>query len=207
MMPITPGMSMMKEKTVMIVTPDKKLSKQINGSLLAIGYRAVGECKDGAGALRLARMILPRLIVIDDDLIDQKGIAVGKILAQEGICPVIVVSNKWYYDAEPSAEEGLLAVISKPLQQDMLQQFATCLGMADSMIKSLERDLGKLRTDLENRKFIERAKGILMAREQLSEEEAYQFLRRSSMDKMVSLAALAKEIVAQKETKPILPKP
>lgn len=190
---------MRKEKNVMIVTPDKKLSKQAGGALLPLGYRIAGECKDGAGALRLARMLLPQLLVIDDDLPDQKGLAIGKILAKEQICPVIVFSNKWNYGIETYTEEGLLAVLAKPMQQDVFLQFALCLEAAHGRIFQLETELAKLRKDLENRKIIERAKGMLMAERHWTEEEAYQWLRNTSMERMVSISVLAQEIVRDRE--------
>lgn len=190
---------MRKEKNVMIVTPDKKLSKQAGGALLPLGYRIAGECKDGAGALRLARMLLPQLLVIDDDLPDQKGLAIGKILAKEQICPVIVFSNKWNYGIETYAEEGLLVVLTKPMQQDVFLQFALCLEAAHGRIFQLETELAKLRKDLENRKIIERAKGMLMAERHWTEEESHQWLRNTSMERMISIAALAQEVIDQRD--------
>lgn len=191
---------MRKEKKVMIVTPDKKLLKQVGGALLPLGCRIAGECKDGAGALRLARMLLPQLLVIDDDLPDQKGLAIGKILAKEQICPVIVFSSKWNYGVEAYQEEGLLVVLPKPMQQEVFLQFALCLEAAYTRVSQLETELVKLRKDLENSKWIACAKGILMAEKGWTEKEAYQWLRHTSMERMISLAALSQEIIQQRET-------
>ena len=190
---------MRKEKNVMIVTPDKKLSKQVSGCLAPLGYRVAGEAKDGAGALRLARMLLPRLLVIDDDLSDQKGLSIGKILAKEQICPVVVFSGKWHYGVDSNSSEGLLAVLPKPLQQEMFLQFVFCLEAAHEKIISLETEQAKLRKDLENRKIIECAKGILMGEKGWTEEAAYQWLRSAAMEQMLPLATLAKEIILQWE--------
>lgn len=188
---------MRKEKNVMLVTPDKKLSKQVTGALLPLGYRIAGECRDGAGALRLARMLLPQLLVIDDDLPDQKGLAIGKILAKEQICPVIVFSSKWNYGTDAYGEDGLLVVLSKPMQQEIFLQFTLCLGVAHARIFQLEMEQAKLRKDLETRKIIERAKGMLMAKQHWSEEAAHQWLRNTSMERMISIAALAQEIIRE----------
>ena len=190
---------MRKEKNVIIVTPDKKLAKQIAGCFLSMGYRVAGECKDGASGLRLARMILPQFIVIDDDLLDQKGAAIGRILGKEQICPVIVYSNKWNYIPDPEQEPGLLLVLAKPLQQDVLQQLVIYMEAAYEKIKELEKEISKLQKDLENRKLVERAKGILMEKRKCSEKTAYQWMRQTSMNKMVSLAVVAKEIIAEQE--------
>lgn len=190
---------MRKEKNVMIVTPDKKLAKQVSGSLAPLGYRVAGEGKDGAGALRLARMLLPQLLVIDDDLPDQKGLAIGKILTKEQICPVIVFSSKWHYGAESGLSEGLLVVLPKPLQQEMFLQFVFCLETAHEKILRLETEQAKLRKDLENRKIIECAKGILMGERGWTEATAYQWLRSAAMERMLPLATLAKEIILQWE--------
>ena len=190
---------MRKEKNVMIVTPDKKLFKQVSGSLAPLGYRVAGEGKDGAGTLRLARMLLPQLLVIDDDLPDQTGLAIGKILTKEQICPVIVFSSKWHYGAESGLSEDLPVVLPKPLQQEMFLQFVFCLEAAHEKILRLETEQAKLRKDLENRKIIECAKGILMGERGWTEASAYQWLRGAAMERMLPLATLAKEIILQWE--------
>jgi response regulator NasT len=169
-----------------------------------LGHRVVAVAKSGRELVDQCRVARSELIITDIRMPDMDGIeAVARIYCDNPI-PVILVSG--YHDAEYIAraqESHVLAYLVKPIQDTDL---ATAIAIAISRFtefQALRQEAADLRQALADRKMIEQAKGILMKRASLDEQEAFYRLRKLSMDQNRKLVDIAQMILtAEKALNP-----
>lgn len=152
--------------------------------------------EDGNTLMRTARTRMVDLVLLDEDIKGLRALDVVNILHAERIAPVILITQQPRTDYVHWMEKGWIF--------DYLHHSAEPAVVAKSMagalvfgrrILEMETEILRLKKELSDRKTIERAKGIIMEMKKCSEEEAYAFLRSSSMDKKVSMEVLAQAII------------
>jgi len=159
-------------------------------------FSVVDESTNGSAALRNIKTLQPDLVIADSDLASINGIKLAEILDEEDIAPVIVITG-------PS-NEGLWVDLSQPQKIFLLQRPITKAGLLQTIQialisyhrqKNLKEEIKKLKEQLEDRKIIEKAKGMIMDKYGITEKEAYRLLQRRSMDTGTPLRELAKAII------------
>lgn len=160
------------------------------------GFAVVGEGTSGREALVLARTTRPDAILMAVGLPDMDGIRVAKSLMQQSPLPIILLTSHHDTEAVQRAKEaGIMAYLIKPLRTEEL---APTIEMAVSRFAeflSLRKQNEDLTKTLESRKAIERAKGILMRSQGLSEGEAFALIQKKSMDLRKPMADIAQAII------------
>jgi len=160
------------------------------------GFSVVDESTDGSTALRNIKTLHPDLVIADAGLSGINGIKLAEILDEEEIAPVIVVTS--------STKEGLWVDLKQPQKVAFLQRPITKAGLLQTIQlvlisyrqqKSLKEEIKRLKEQLEDRKIIEKAKGIIMDKYTMTEKEAYRFLQKRSMDTGTPLRELARAII------------
>ncbi|BER91650.1 ANTAR domain-containing response regulator [Atrimonas thermophila] len=167
-----------------------------------LGHEVIGEAKDGEEAVRLAAELDPDLILMDINMPGIDGIqAVEEIneireAAGKEIIPVIIISG--YHDqnlVDRANEVGVFAYLVKPVREEELKvAIEVCLARFREF-QELKKEYQRVKDSLEARKLIEKAKGILMYRNNLKEDEAMRALQRKSRDSNKKLVDIAKEII------------
>jgi len=172
----------MSEELNILIAEDEYLSLMgIHSNLEVLGYNIVGETGDGKEAVKLALEKKPDLILMDINMPSLDGIEAIKKINSELFIPAIIVSG--YHDKtliNRAREAGVFGYLVKPID---IHDLKTAIKIALSKyeeFKSLENELNDTKTDLENRKYIERAKGILMDTKNLKEAEAMKRLQHLS---------------------------
>lgn len=162
-----------------------------------LGHEVVGEAMDGLEAVQEIRRIRPELIIMDINMPKLDGICVMEQLKAEEIdIPSIIVTG--YRDQElvdRATRAGVLGYMQKPIDEYELR---TAIGLAmrhDEDIKKLQKDVNRSKHALEERKLVERAKGILMDQFGLKEVEAMRALQKKSRDMNKKLSEVAREII------------
>ena len=160
------------------------------------GHHVVGEAANGVKAVELTRKYRPDLVIMDIKMPEMDGIAAAKIIANEKIAPVLLLtafSQKEIVDK--AKDSGVLAYLVKPVKEVNLFPAMEIAISRFREFAELERELEDVKNSLETRKLLDRAKGILMATHRLGESEAYRRIQQYSMAKRKSIREVAEAII------------
>jgi len=165
--------------------------------LVSAGYAVVGEAGDGFDALDLCRTHRPDLVLLDIKMPLIDGLKVAQLIKEERLAGSILLlsaySGKEFVDqAKTIGVEGYLV---KPVSEESLLPMVEVAIAKGLEMNRMREDIRAAQDELETRKLIERAKGILMTQEKLCEGDAYNKIRRISMDKGRSMKEIAKAIL------------
>jgi two-component system, response regulator PdtaR len=161
------------------------------------GYLVVGEATDGKSAINMARELKPDLLLMDIKMPGElDGIAAAKILAEERVAPVLLLtafSDREFVDR--ARESGVMGYIVKPFgEAELVPAIEVALARFQEF-RSLEQELGDTRDALETRKLVERAKGVLMDAQGLKETDAFRKIQKLSMNSRKSMREVAEAIL------------
>lgn len=161
-----------------------------------LGHRVVGEAGDGKTALELIRDLHPDLAILDIKLPELDGIDVARIIMHERPLPIVLLSA--YSEeslAQRAADAHVAAYLVKPVSESDLLPALTVAMSRFAEFQMLRKEVEDLREALETRKLVERAKGILMRRLNLSEEEAFRRMQRRSQNENKKMSEIARAII------------
>jgi response regulator NasT len=160
------------------------------------GHTVVGEAADGVKAIELTRKHRPNLVVMDIKMPEMDGITAAKIISNEKLAPVLLLTAFSQKEiVEKAKESGVLAYLVKPVKEANLFPAIEIALSRFQEFAELERELEEVKNSLETRKVLDRAKGILMDTYNLSESEAYRRIQQYSMSKRKSIREVAEAIV------------
>jgi two-component system, response regulator PdtaR len=164
--------------------------------LLGLGHQVVAEASTGSEAVVLAERTQPDLAILDIKMPLMDGIEAAQRITEGRAIPIILLTA--YGEAqlvERAAQANISAYLMKPVaEEDLLPAIMLAL-MRFREFQALRREVADLREALEARKLIERAKGILMRRLDLTEDEAFRRLQRQSQDTNRRLAEVAQALI------------
>ncbi len=183
----------MSESRIVIADADEMARRSIRSTLETLGYLVVGEASDGQTALVLARQLRPDLVLADMHLLN--GLEVAHTLRTEQLAPVILLAAQSSNDlAQQASRAGVLAFLVKPIQESGLMPVIEVVRSRWQRHCEQAVELGMLREQLESRKVIERAKGILMDTQGMNEAEAFRKLQRLAMNNRKTMKEVAQAI-------------
>jgi AmiR/NasT family two-component response regulator len=184
-------------KTRIIIADDESIIRMdLKEMLGGLGYLVVGEAGDGQSAVNLAREMRPDLIIMDIKMPGLDGIGAAKVLTEERIAPVLFLtafSQKELVDG--AKEAGVVAYLVKPFRESELVPAIEIALARFSEFRVLEQQVGDLRDALETRKLVDRAKGLLMDTQSLTEAEAFRKIQKMSMNTRKSMREIAEAII------------
>ncbi len=193
--PSTGGESM--EKTIVIYDDEPITMMDICEMLRENGYNVVGEAYDGFDAVEICRKQKPDLVLIDVKMPLLDGIKASKIILNEGLSDSVVLLTAYSGSeyVEQAKDAGVMGYIVKPIEEKCLLPAIEVAITKGKEIKKIKDDAEKVKRDLKSRKIIEKAKGMLMTKYKITEEEAYSKIRKLSMDKRCSMEKIADAIL------------
>jgi response regulator NasT len=168
----------------------------LRAQLTALGHRVVAEASTGADAVALTLSTQPDLAILDIKMPLVDGIEAAERITQARPIPIILLTA--YSEAqlvERAAQANISAYLMKPVSEEDLLPALTLALTRFRQFQALRQEVVDLREALEARKVIEKAKGILMRRLDLTEEEAFRRLQRQSQEGNRKLAQVAEAIV------------
>jgi response regulator NasT len=186
----------MSNLKVLIADDDPIIRLDLKQMLENLGYAVVAEAGDGQEAIDMARESKPDVCILDVKMPGLDGIAATETITQENIAPTILLtaySDKELVDRAKVA--GVFAYLVKPFKPSDL---APSIEVARSRFEQnvdLSNEVGSLQEKLETRKLVDRAKGILMDEQKLSETEAYRRIQTQSMNLRKSMREVAEAII------------
>ena len=160
------------------------------------GYEVVGEAGDGAEAVRLARELRPNLIMMDIKMPGTDGLEAARTIAGERLAPVVMLTAFSQRELVESARDaGAMAYLVKPFSKTDVVPAIELAASRYAEVEALEAEVAGLTEQLETRKAVERAKGLLMAKKKMSEPDAFRWIQRTAMDRRTTMRAVADAVV------------
>ncbi len=185
------------ERTRVIIADDESLIRMdLREMLTNLGYLVVGEVADGRSAVNQARELRPDVVIMDIKMPDMDGIEAAKVLTEERISPVVLLSAYSQRDLVQRAREaGVVAYLVKPYREEELSPAIEVALARFNEFKDLQKQVSDLQEALETRKLVDRAKGILMDKQGLNESEAFRKIQKMSMDNRKPMKDVAEAII------------
>ena len=182
---------------VLIAEDETIIRLDLKGMLEGAGFDVCAEARDGEEAVELARAERPDLVLLDVKLPRLDGIEAARKILDERPIPIVMVTAYGEHDLVSRAvEAGVFGYLVKPFREtDLLPAIETARARHEEL-QALREEADSLAEALAARKAIERAKGILMQREGLSEEDAFARLRKASQISGRPLKVFAEALIA-----------
>jgi len=125
------------------------------------------------------------------------GIAAAKTIIEEGIAPVLLLTAYSQTDiVEQANDAGVLAYLVKPIREEQLFPAIDVAYERFKEMQGLNKELENLKSSLETRKLLDRAKGIIMDTYKLNEKDAYRKMQKYCMNKRITMKQLAESILS-----------
>lgn len=173
--------------------------EQIRASLRR-DWPVVSACGSVAELMKIAASESPDLLVTGIHFEDGSGIEAAIQISQSRPIPAVIVTARHSMDLVKEAmRDHVMAYLIEPVTAEDLQASVIVAHSRFSQLRELEEQVGDLRQALGDRKLIERAKGILMAADQMTEDEAFSHLRREAQNRRAKMVTVADEIIAGAE--------
>jgi response regulator NasT len=184
---------------VLVAEDDPVIALALVERVRSLGHEPIGPARNGAEAVELARTTLPDLYLFDVEMPHADGLEVAALLSAEGLRRPVVIITGVEDDSliERSIASGVSAYLTKPIET---RELSAAIGLAAARyaeFRQLEADVERAQQALEDRKVVERAKGLLMSALDLSEPDAFKRLQRTARERNLRLADVAARIVEQ----------
>jgi AmiR/NasT family two-component response regulator len=182
---------------VVIAEDEAIIRLDLKETLEEEGYTVVGETGRGDKAVDLVREHRPDLAILDIKMPGMDGLEAARLITKDRICGVLVLTAFSQREViEEARDAGALAYLVKPFQKsDLIPAIEVAIGRFREM-QALNGEVDALGEQLEARKSIDRAKGVLIDQFGLSESDSYGFIQRGAMNHRTTMKAVADMIVA-----------
>jgi len=181
---------------VVIAEDEAIIRMDLRETLEEEGYEVVGETGRGDQAIELVRGLQPDLVILDIKMPGMDGLEAARIINGEKICGVLMLTAFSQREVvEQARDAGALAFLVKPFQKsDLIPAIEVAMGRFREL-RSLTGEIDALGEQLESRKVIDRAKGLLMDELAMSESDAFAFVQRTAMSERTRMRDVADRIL------------
>ncbi|MGY8624056.1 ANTAR domain-containing response regulator [Chromobacterium violaceum] len=185
---------------LLLVNDTDRPMRQLREAFASAGYRAIAQADGAAELLRLAESQRPDVIIVDTESPTRDTLEQLALMDRAAPRPVVMFAGHGGLPAiQAAVRAGVTAYIVDHVSAERLAPIIDMARVKFEEDARLKRKLAEMEQRLADRKLIERAKGILMRRRQLDEEEAYALLRRQAMKSGLCLAELSRQLIHASE--------
>ncbi len=181
---------------VVIAEDEAIIRLDLRETLEEEGYEVVGETGRGDRAVELVRSLQPDLAILDIKMPHMDGLEAARIISEERICGVLMLTAFSQREVvEDARDAGALAYLVKPYQKsDLIPAIEVAIGRFREL-QQLSGEVDALGEQLEARKVIDRAKGVLIDQCGLKESEAFTFIQRTAMSERSRMRDVAERVL------------
>lgn len=193
--------SMEKAKLRVIIADDEPITRMdIKEILEGAGYDVVEEAADGFDAVEACKKHHPDLVLMDVKMPLLDGLSAAQIVIDEQLADTVIMLTAYSESGfvEEAKNAGVAGYLVKPIDEKSLVPSIELAVARSRDLKKLRRDIEKVSERLENRGIIEKAKGQVMTSEGMTEQEAYDYIRKLSLTKGMSMRRVAEIILMKK---------
>lgn len=183
--------------TRVVIAEDEAIIRlDLKETLQEEGYEVVGETGRGDEAVELVRELEPDLAILDVKMPGLDGLSAAREISVEKKSAVLILTAFSQRDLiEQARDAGALAYLVKPFQRsELIPAVEIALGRHREM-RALHDQTQSLEDQLETRKLVDRAKGVLMDKHDLSESEAFDWIQRKAMNDRVKARDVAEQVI------------
>lgn len=183
---------------ILVAEDDENARTLLVDLLRDLGHDVVAQVGTGEQAIASARAARPDVVLMDVHMPGQSGIEAAEAIAHEvGEAAVVLFTgdSTLSLSDEDAAATAAIAFLPKPAPPQVIDSTVRLAARRARDLVQARRDATDARQALENRKLIERAKGILMRRTGSSEQEAYRILQRTSQDRGEPMVLIARAVI------------
>ena len=184
--------------TRVVIAEDEAIIRlDLKETLEEEGYEVVGETGRGDEAVALVRELQPEIVILDIKMPGIDGLTAARQITADQLCAVLVLTAFSQRDlVEQARDSGALAYLVKPFQRsDLVPAIELAVGRFREL-RALTEQTKSLEEQLETRKVLDRAKGILMDTHGLTEADSFAFVQKSAMGDRTTMRAVADAILA-----------
>jgi two-component system, response regulator PdtaR len=185
---------------IVIAEDDTVIRMDLKEELQRQGYLVVGDAADGQSAVNLTRELRPDLVVMDIRMPEMDGISAAEILTREKLAPVVLLTA--FSDAElieRARGAGVVHYVTKPWRTSDLKPAVEIALSRFQEFRAMESKVKDLEDHLTTRKVVEKAKGVLMEKHNITEQEAFRRIQKASMNNRKSMKDIAEAILLAEE--------
>jgi AmiR/NasT family two-component response regulator len=185
---------------IAVADDERDIREYLQEVLPRLGHEVVAACASGRELVERCRAAPPDLAILDIKMPELDGIEAALALNRERPTPVLLLTA--HHDDELMARAGashVLGYLVKPVKEGDLKAAITLAASRFRQMQDLAREAGELRQALEERKLVERAKGAVMRRLHVDEEEAFRKLRKLSSRRNRKLIDVARDLLDAEE--------
>ncbi len=185
--------------TVLVAEDEALIRMDLVELLGECGYEVVGQASDGQAAVDLTRELRPDVVFMDVAMPRRDGLSAAEEIIADGLAPVVMVTAFSQRETiQRASAAGVLGYLVKPFgRADLAPAIEVAVARWQQM-RELQEQVTGLRERQEARELVDRAKRLLEERLGLTEPEAFAWLRRTAMDRRVTLAEVAAAVVSEK---------
>jgi response regulator NasT len=190
-----------KPHRVLIAEDEALIRMDLAEMLRDEGYEIVGEAGDRQEAVELAESLKPDLVIMDVKMPRRDGIDAASEIAAKRIAPIVILTAFSQRElVERARDAGAMAYLVKPFNvNDLIPAIEVAVSRFGE-ISALEQEVATLSDRLETRKLVERAKGLLQAKQGMSEPEAFKWIQRAAMDRRTTMKRVAEVVLETLDT-------
>ena len=184
--------------TRVVIAEDEAIIRlDLRETLEEEGYVVVGDCGRGDEAVALVKKMIPDVVILDIKMPVMTGLEAAKLITETKICPVVMLTAFSQREIiEQARDAGALAYLVKPFQKsDLVPAIELAIARFAEM-QALSGEVAALGAQLEIRKLVDRAKGILIDKYAMNENDAFTYIQKLAMTKRVKMGEIAQRIIS-----------
>ena len=184
--------------TRIVIAEDEAIIRlDLRETLIEEGYEVVGDCGRGDEAVALVKEMKPDAVILDIKMPVMTGLEAARLIVETKICPVVMLTAFSQREIiEQARDAGALAYLVKPFQKsDLVPAIELAIARYAEM-QALTGEVAALGAQLEIRKLVDRAKGILLDKYAMSESDAFAYIQKLAMAERVKMGEISQRIIS-----------
>ncbi len=181
---------------VVIAEDEAIIRLDLKETLEEEGYDVVGETGRGDEAVQLVRELAPDIAILDIKMPGMDGLSAAREISTDNLAAVLILTAFSQRDLiERARDAGALAYLVKPFQKsELIPAVEVALGRYKEM-RALQAEVKGLEDQLDTRRVVDRAKGILMDTHKLSESDAFDWIQKTAMRERLTMKVVGQRII------------
>ena len=184
-------------RRVVVAEDETLIRMDIVETLMEHGFDVVGQAGDGEVAIQLATDLKPDIVVMDIKMPNMDGLTAAEQMADQKVAIVLLTAFSQKELVDRANQAGAMAYVVKPFTPNDLMPAVEIALSRHSQLIALEHEISDLNERFETRKLVDRAKGLLNEKMNLTEPEAFRWIQKASMDRRLTMQEVAQTVIEQ----------